>query len=262
MERAESFADLVAIMDRLRDPGGCPWDREQTFESLRAYVLEEGYEVAEAIDLGDLDGLREELGDLLLQVVFLSRLAKEEGRFTIDDVVRGIAQKMVRRHPHVFGDAEAGSSEEVLVHWERIKRDEKKEGEADDSVLAGVPKALPAMMKAALLGTRAARVGFDWKRASDVVDKVEEELRELREAVAADDREAARGEMGDLFFSLVNLARKLDLDPEESLERTNHKFRTRFRAVESEIGRRGLTLEQAEPALMERLWEEAKKAES
>ncbi len=262
MESAESFSELVAIMDRLRGPGGCPWDREQTYETLRTYVLEEGYEVAEAIDHRDLDALREELGDLLLQVVFLSRLAQEEGRFTIDDVVRGIAQKMVRRHPHVFGDAEADSPEEVLVHWERIKRDEKKEGATDDSVLAGVPKALPAMMKAALLGTRAARVGFDWERASDVFDKVEEELGELRAAVAADDRDAVRGEMGDLFFSLVNLARKLDLDPEESLERTNHKFRSRFRAVESEIARRGLTPEQAKPELMERLWEEAKKTES
>ncbi len=261
MARAESFADLVGIMDRLRGPDGCPWDREQTFETLRAYVLEEGYEVAEAIDLRDLEALREELGDLLLQVVFLSRLAQEEGRFTIDDVVRGIAQKMVRRHPHVFGDAEADSADEVLVHWERIKRGEKKEGANDESVLAGVPKALPAMMKASLLGTRAARVGFDWERASDVVDKVEEELAELRAAVAADDREAARSEMGDLFFSLVNLARKLDLDPEESLERTNHKFRSRFRAVESEIARQGLTPEQAEPAMMERLWDEAKKAE-
>jgi MazG family protein len=262
LDRAATFDDLVAIMDRLREPGGCPWDREQTYATLRAYVLEEAYEVADAIDRGDLDALGEELGDLLLQVVFLSRLAKEDDRFTIDDVVRGISQKMVRRHPHVFGEEQADTPDEVLRHWERIKKDEKKrDRNGDASVLSGVPKALPAMMKAMLLGTRAARVGFDWERATDVVDKVDEEMQELRVAVDAGDREAVRGELGDLFFALVNLARKLDLDPEESLERTNGKFRSRFRAMEREIARQGLTLERAGTELMERLWAEAKKDE-
>jgi len=262
MDRAAIFDDLVAIMDRLRGPGGCPWDREQTYATLRAYVLEEAYEVADAIDRNDLDALGEELGDLLLQVVFLSRLAKEEDRFTIDDVVRGISQKMVRRHPHVFGNEQADSADEVLRHWERIKKDEKsKDPNGDTSVLSSVPKALPAMMKAMLLGTRAARVGFDWEHGADVIDKVDEEMEELRVAVAAGDRDAARAELGDLFFVLVNLARKLDLDPEESLERTNGKFRSRFRSIEREVARQGMTMEEAGMELMERLWAEAKKTE-
>jgi tetrapyrrole methylase family protein/MazG family protein len=262
MDRAASFDDLVAIMDRLRGPDGCPWDREQTYGTLRAYVLEEAYEVADAIDRNDLDALGEELGDLLLQVVFLSRLAKEDDRFTIDDVVRGIARKMVRRHPHVFGEEQADSADEVLRHWERIKKSEKNEDpNGDTSVLAGVPKALPSMMKAMLIGTRAARVGFDWERATEVIEKVDEELDELRVAVSAGDRDAARAELGDLLFSLVNLARKLDLDPEEALERTNGKFRSRFRRIEREIARQGMTVEEAGSELMERLWDEAKNAE-
>jgi MazG family protein len=262
LDRAASFDDLVAIMDRLREPGGCPWDREQTYATLRAYVLEEAYEVADAIDRGDLDALGEELGDLLLQVVFLSRLAKEDDRFSIDDVVRGISQKMVRRHPHVFGEEQADSADEVLRHWERIKKDEKRQDpNGDTSILSSVPRALPAMMKAMLLGTRASRVGFDWERASDVVAKVDEEMEELRVAVTAGDRDAARAELGDLFFALVNLARQLDLDPEESLERTNVKFRSRFRSIERQIARQGMTMEEAGTELMERLWGEAKKNE-
>jgi MazG family protein len=195
-------------------------------------------------------------------VVFLARLAEEDGRFRIDDVVSGISSKMVRRHPHVFGDEHAESAAEVLRHWERIKKEEKAAAlNGDTSVLAGVPKALPAMMKAMLLGTRAARVGFDWDRAENVIDKVAEELDELRAAVASGDRASAADELGDLFFSLVNLARKLDLDPEESLEKTNGKFRSRFRRMEREIAREGLTLEEAGTERMERLWGEAKKAE-
>jgi MazG family protein len=257
------FRDLVEIMDRLRDPGGCPWDREQTYSTLRGYLLEECYEVVEAIDRLDGPALREELGDLLFQIVFLARLAKERDWFVAEDVVREIAAKMVRRHPHVFGDAKADTPDEVLDHWEAIKIREKQgnsdeAGAADTSVLAGVPRALPALMKAYRLGTKAARVGFDWERDRDVLGKLDEELAELRRAVESGDRPGIREEVGDLLFTLAMLARRLGIDPEEALERANLKFQTRFREVEREVGRRGLKLSEAGLELMDRLWNQAK----
>jgi MazG family protein len=256
-----TFEDLVRIMDRLRDPGGCPWDREQTFATLRAYLLEECYEAVEALDAEDLDGLREELGDLLFQIVFLSRLGAERKAFAADDVVDGIATKIVRRHPHVFGSERADTSEEVLRNWEEIKKVEKAEAkkDADASVLAGIPKALPALLKAQRLGTKAARVGFDWPSSSAVAVKVEEEWAELRERIAARDAEGTREELGDVLFAVVMLARHVAVDPEAALEATNRKFEARFRHVEAELTRRGVATQDAGLELLDQLWDEAKR---
>lgn len=264
MQTSRSFESLVAIMDRLRDPGGCPWDREQTYETLRGFLLEEAYEVAEAIDAGDAEGLREELGDLLFQVVFLARLGKEDGRFDAGDVVEGIAAKMVRRHPHVFADDSAEDADAVLRKWEAIKRKEKEDKGVrpeDRSLLDGLPRVLPALVRAQRLGDKAARVGFDWPDAGSVLEKVEEELVEVREAVARGDARAAREELGDLLFSVAMLARKIEADPEGALERASAKFRRRFAAVERALREQGVPLEQAGPERMDRLWNEAKAAE-
>jgi MazG family protein len=257
------FEELVAIMDRLRGPDGCPWDREQDYGTLRGYLLEECYEVAEALDRGDPGALCEELGDLLFQIVFLARIAKEEGRFGIDDVVRGIAEKMIRRHPHVFGSGSARDSDEVLRHWERIKREEKNGSEGNDaprraSVLDGIPRALPALLKAQRLGTKAARIGFDWARPQDVLDKVEEELAELRQAVERSERDPAREELGDLLFSLAMLARHLEVEPEGALEQANRKFVQRFAWIEAELERQGEAIEEAGLERLESLWRQAK----
>jgi MazG family protein len=252
----ERFDKLAEIMDRLREPQGCPWDREQSYETLRSYLLEECYEVADAIDRQDHAALCEELGDLLFQIVFLSRIAKEENRFTVSDVIRGIAEKMIRRHPHVFGSERAETSEEVLKNWEEIKRGEKE----FSSVLDGVPRALPALLKAQRLGTKAARVGFDWTRPSEVLEKIDEELQELREAVAADDAEEAKGEIGDLLFSIVMLARHMGVDPEGALEKTNLKFTRRFSWIESKLERSGESIDSFELDRLEELWAKAKAA--
>ncbi len=260
MENVRNFEDLVALMDRLRDPGGCPWDREQTYGSLRGYLLEECYEVVDAIDRQDPIGLREELGDLLFQVVFLSRLAKEGGDFDAFDVVRGIGAKMIRRHPHVFGKDRLDDSDQVLRRWEEIKRSEKAdEGSvAAPSVLDGVPRALPALLKSERLGKKASRVGFDWNRAEDVMEKVEEEWSELREAVVSGDRARLEEELGDLLFTIANFARKLRLDAEKCLEGANAKFERRFRRLESSLRERGLEPSEAGPERMERVWNEIK----
>lgn len=260
MDDLAPFEKLVAIMDRLREPDGCPWDREQSYETLRGYLIEECYEVAEALDNGDVDGLREELGDLLFQIIFLARLAKEQRRFTIDDVLRGIAEKMIRRHPHVFGEERVDSSEQVLVNWESIKREEKRQraGARAGSTLDGIPRALPALLRALRLGEKAARVGFDWERPADILNKVEEEQSELRLALERGRPEEMREEIGDLLFTLAMLARRLQIDPEQALEATNLKFRQRFAWVESELGRRGVALRDAGIEELERLWQQAK----
>jgi MazG family protein len=263
--RLELFESLVAIMDRLRGPDGCPWDREQGYETLRSYLLEETYEVVEALDRRDPAALREELGDLLFQVVFLARMAKEEGKFTASDVIRGIAEKMIRRHPHVFGAVRAETAEEVLRNWEEIKDREKGAASgprARRSVLDGVPAALPALLKAQRLGEKAARVGFDWQRPEEILGKIDEETAELRAALESSDRDAAREELGDLLFSLAMLGRRLGLDPEQALERANRKFRSRFQGVERELERRGVPVERAGVELLNRLWEGAKRGES
>jgi tetrapyrrole methylase family protein/MazG family protein len=256
------FARLVSIMARLRSPGGCPWDRAQSRDDLKPYLVEETYEVLDAIESRDPTKLREELGDLLLQVVFHARIAEEEGAFTIEDVARSINEKLIRRHPHVFGDVEARTPGEVLQNWEAIKKEEKREnGQRDPSALDGVPRALPALLKAFRLGQKAARVGFDWEERRQVEAKVEEEWRELREAVARGEKEEIREEMGDFLFALTNLCRFLEVDPEDALQGANAKFIRRFRALERtarEEGREihGMTLEE-----MDALWDRVKAAE-
>jgi len=253
-------------MDRLREPEGCPWDREQDYETLRSYLIEECYEVADALDRRDRAALREELGDLLFQIVFLSRLAKEDGEFVAADVVRGIAEKMIRRHPHVFGDETAETPAEVLRNWEEIKRREKGQNRASSgaraaeaSVLDGVPIALPALLKAQRLGTKASRVGFDWERPVDVLDKIHEELGELRQAVEQEDRSGVREELGDLLFSLVMLARKLDVDPEGALEQTNLKFMRRFNWIEGELRKEERRVDEEDVERLEQLWNASKR---
>lgn len=263
MEHPDRFDTLVEILDRLREPGGCPWDREQTWGSLRGYVIEETYEVVDALDRTDAPGLCEELGDLLLQIVFLSRLAKEQGQFDARDVVRGIVEKMVRRHPHVFGSDVARSSEDVLRRWEQIKREEKADrtDPSERSVLGGIPRALPALPKAQRIGTKVARVGFDWAGPDDVLAKIDEELAELRAAVSRQDPAALREEVGDLLFSVTMLARKVGIDAEAALEGTNRKFVGRFEAMERALARDGQEVREAGLETLERMWNEAKRGE-
>jgi len=262
MNDHERFGKLVEIMDELRDPGGCPWDREQDWESLRGYLLEECHEALEALDTGDREGLCEELGDLLLQIVFLSRLAQEEGAFTARDVVRGIVGKMIRRHPHVFGGERVADSDEVLRNWERIKEQEKAErGEHRRGVLDGLPPGLPALVRAQRLGEKAARVGFDWTEPGQVLAKIREELQELQTAVDADDRRAAREEVGDLLFATAMLARKLNHDPEAALASANRKFMRRFQAIESRVAASDASMGSLGLQRLEELWDEVKAAE-
>ena len=254
------FCQLRSLMDRLRDPGGCPWDREQTLDDLRSYVLEEAYEVVEAIDEGDHDHLREELGDLLLQVLFLSRIESEAGRFDVDDVIDGIHQKLVRRHPHVFADARADTAAEVRRQWERIKNTERK-GEPRRR-LDGVPRALPALLRTLRLSTKAAQSGFDWNEDADLAAKLREEIGEFLEEVSQRDGRRMEHEMGDILFVLANLARRWGLDPEAALQRANDRFVRRFGHIEDALRRQGKDLEESSLEQMEALWQEAKRQES
>jgi MazG family protein len=253
-QNGQSLPRLVEIMQRLLAPNGCPWDREQTLETLRPYVVEEAHEVVDAIDRGSPSELREELGDLLLQIVFQSELARAKGWFGPDDVVDAICEKLIRRHPHVFGDAVVKDSTEVLANWEVIKAEEKK----GRGVLEGVPKALPALLRALRVGEKAARVGFDWPDRAGARAKVDEELSELDDALAQGDRDAAERELGDVLFALVSLARKSDIDPEAALRGTLDRFGQRVRAVETEVARRGQQLSQVSPEQLDLLWEAAK----
>ncbi|RMF75797.1 MAG: nucleoside triphosphate pyrophosphohydrolase, partial [Acidobacteria bacterium] len=234
-----------------------PWDREQTVRSLRPFVLEEAHEVAAAIDTGDPEQLRGELGDLLLQVVFLAQLAREQGLFTFEDVARGIADKLVRRHPHVFGDATAGSVDEVWQRWDAIKRRERSEAGDEGSRLDGVPRALPALVRARLLGDKAARAGFDWRSPEDVLVKVREELAELEQTIGRDAPDRVDEEFGDLLFALASLGRHLGLDPEGSLARACDKFSARFRDVERRARERGQALEELDDETLDALWNAA-----
>ncbi|OGN42914.1 MAG: nucleoside triphosphate pyrophosphohydrolase [Caulobacterales bacterium RIFCSPHIGHO2_01_FULL_70_19] len=249
-------------MARLRDPErGCPWDVEQTFETIAPYTLEEAYEVADAIERGDWDELKSELGDLLFQVVFHARMAEEQGLFAFDDVANAIADKLERRHPHVFGDEAAradGAAQKA--RWEDIKADERK-AKAQHGVLDDVPVGLPALARAAKLTKRAARVGFDWPSTDEVFDKFVEEVAELRAEIAAGDVEKAREEIGDLLFVMANLARKLGVEPEDALRGTNAKFVRRFAFIEAELAKTGRTPEQSNLAEMDGLWDAAKAAE-
>lgn len=276
-EAGSVFAEAVEIMRRLRAPGGCPWDREQTFDSIRKYTLEETYEVFDAIERRDWAALEDELGDLLLQVLFYAQMAADEGRFTIREVIGGLNRKLVRRHPHVFGEeaaAQAGNSAEgltvdgidsaeVLRNWEAIKQREKaaKGAAGGEGRLDGIPRSMPALAEAAKLGSKAAKVGFDWPEISGLIAKLHEETAELEVEISTGEaaRERAGQELGDLLFTAVNLARHLRVDPELALRDTNARFRRRFRYMEQHSAQK---LEQLAPEELERLWAEAKKSES
>lgn len=252
----EEFERLLAIMARLRAADGCPWDREQTFESLRPFILEEAYELVEAIQRDDPGSIREELGDLLLEIVFVNQIAEEDGHFRMAEVVRGIHDKLLRRHPHVFqASSGASSAGEALERWEEIKDREKPEKR---SLLDGVARALPALARAQKVSTRAARAGFDWKSASEVMAKVAEEIGELEGAMAAKSPSDIAEELGDLLFVLVNLARHLDVDAELALADATEKFSERFRSIESRLNARGRKVSDATMDELDRLWEEAK----
>jgi tetrapyrrole methylase family protein / MazG family protein len=273
LSAGEWFEKLAAVQARLRAPDGCPWDREQTHASLRTYLIEEAYEVLEALESGDDGKFAEEMGDLLLQIVFHSEIAKEEGRFTVSDVIREVHDKMVRRHPHVFGEKRAKDSAEVLKNWEQIKKEEriaagKKNAGGEEkkdkpaSLLDGVSKALPAALEGLHLTRRAARIGFDWDNVEGVFDKLSEESGELREAVSAKDAGRTEEEMGDLLFAAVNLARFLHVDPEIALKKANAKFSARFRQMEKLAAERGKALADVPREDMEGFWKEVKQVAS
>ena len=291
----ERFERAVAIMERLRAPGGCPWDREQTFDSIKPYTLEETYEVLEAIDNRDWSELPGELGDLLLQVLFYSEMAKEQGTFSIDDVLDRLSDKLVNRHPHVFGEVKADTSAEVKRNWEALKSEERKKRDAGTnaiegaqtsfkSILSGISSAMPSLLEAHKLSSRAAQVGFDWPNMEGLFDKLAEETSELRQhlqefpapgprpegrgvagsgrqTVPENLRERLEEEVGDLFFVLVNIARYLSLDPESALRKTNRKFRSRFQWMEQRLSESGGTLETASMDELESLWQHAKQLE-
>ncbi|MBI3610565.1 MAG: nucleoside triphosphate pyrophosphohydrolase [Nitrospirae bacterium] len=256
---SKRFDDLAAVMERLRGKNGCPWDKEQTRESLKPFLLEEAYEVLEAIDDGDPEILKEELGDLLFQILFHSEIAEERGEFGIEDVLSCAIDKMTRRHPHVFGAAASSgrrgkpaTAKEVLARWEELKRGEKRNRKRK-SVLDGVPKPLPALMRAYQLQTRASRVGFDWKEMGPVWSKVREEIKELEHAIGTGRSREIQAEFGDLFFSLVNMARFLKLDPEEALRKANRRFVERFHYMEKRAGKSRSPLSEMTLAEMDRL---------
>jgi tetrapyrrole methylase family protein/MazG family protein len=252
-EIGEKFKRLIEIMAKLRAPDGCPWDREQTPQSIAPYLLEETYEALEAIDSGNTRETCEELGDLLLQIVFQSQMADEAKGFDIGNVIDAISNKLIHRHPHVFGESNVSGSEEVLQNWEKLK---KKEGKK--SLLGGVPKTLPALLKAFRIGQKSSRVGFDWKDAEGVLEKVEEEARELHEANKSCDKKEIEHEYGDLLLILANLGRFLDIDPESALRKATNRFIKRFNWMEKEIHKCGIEMDKLSPKQWDDLWEKAK----
>jgi MazG family protein len=256
----EKFDRLVALMARLRAPGGCPWDREQTFDSIKPHTLEETYEVLDAIDRRDWPDLAEELGDYILQAVFYAQMAAEQGLFTIEDALDAINQKLLRRHPHIFGDESAETAGDVKRIWSEVKAAEKAaQGREQESLLAGVPRILPALVEAQQITARAAQVGFDWENPEQVLDKLREELDEFAEARRGGSHAELEGELGDLLFVLVNLARFVKVDPEQALRATNAKFRQRFGYIERKLAERGKKPSDATIEEMEALWQEAKR---
>jgi tetrapyrrole methylase family protein/MazG family protein len=255
-----SFDELVQLMTTLRGAQGCPWDRKQTLQSLKPFVIEESYEVVDAIDRNDRAGLAEELGDFLLQAVFIAEVTRGEGSFDIYDSITAIHDKLVRRHPHVFGDVEADTAEKVLVNWEKQKNEERKA--ENKSVLAGVPQSLPALLRASRLTEKAARVGFDWRRTEDVFDKIEEEIEEVHDAIRSGDARNVHDEIGDLLFTVANIARKLGVNAEEALQSANRKFTRRFESMERSVRDDGKNLDQLTLEEMDALWDAAKSAES
>jgi MazG family protein len=262
MSRAQAAVErLLSIMERLRGPQGCPWDREQTLRTLRPYVLEETYEVLEAIDAGDAREHCAELGDLLLQIVFQAQLRREEGAFEFADVADAISDKLVSRHPHVFGDAEAKDADSVLRQWAALKREENRRKGGGESVLEGVPREMPALARADRLTEKASRIGFDWPDAAGARAKLSEEIAELDDAIARGDREGVEHEVGDTLFAAANLARKLGVPPEEALREALARFVARFGHVERELARRGVGHGQATLSEMDAIWDEAKSLE-
>jgi len=266
------FEKLVAVQARLRAPDGCPWDREQTHQSLRSYLIEEAYEVLEALESGNDTKFAEEMGDLLLQVVFHSQIAHEQGRFTVEEVIRAIHDKLIRRHPHVFGQSKAKDSAEVLRNWEQIKAEERLSSQAGDSqpraaasnetsLLDGVSRALPATLEGFQLTRKAARIGFDWDDASGIIEKIQEEIDELKKALKAGDRRRMEEELGDLFFAATNLSRSLEVDPEIALKKANAKFSRRFRAMEKQARESGREFKNLPREEMETLWNLVKQGE-
>ena len=260
------FEDLVAIQSRLRAPGGCPWDREQTHLTLRTYLIEEAYEVLDAIEKGSATELAEELGDLLLQVLFHADIAREAGAFDISNVITGIHEKLVRRHPHVFGNVKADTAAQVLKNWAQLKAKEKQKASPDggapkdplQSVLDSVPRSLPALLEAYQMTRRATQVGFDWEHVEGIIEKLKEESQELQSALTTSNRRAVEEEVGDILFAAVNLARFLEIDPEVALKHSNLKFKERFQHMEREAARRGQDLSKLSKDELERLWEAAK----
>lgn len=263
---SQSFDELVAVMAKLRAPGGCPWDHEQTYASLAQYLLEEAYETFDAIQeadqTGDTTNLREELGDLLLQVVFHSTIGAERGDFTVDEVCTAVTKKLTLRHPHVFGDAKFARAEDVLDNWDKLKADERaasgKVEKPADSILDEVPVHFPALLEGLKLTKKAAKTGFDWENADQVFDKLDEEISELRSAIRSGDADNVSEEIGDLLFVIVNLARHLDVEPETALKKTNRKFRQRFKFIEDQLKQSGRTLEDVNLSELDDLWNKAK----
>jgi tetrapyrrole methylase family protein/MazG family protein len=251
------FQEVLKIMEALRSEKGCPWDKEQTRESLKPFILEEAYELIEAIDENDPEEIKEELGDLLFQIVFQCQIAKEKNQFQISDVIEKIIKKMIARHPHVFGKADYKTTDEVLVHWEKQK---KLEGKLRESILEGIPVALPSLLRAHRLQDRAARVGFDWEKVEDVLKKLDEELKEFKEALETKSQDEIEDELGDIFFMLVNISRFIGINPEDALRKTISKFISRFRYIEMSAAEHGKKLSDMTLNEMDRLWDEAKGA--
>jgi len=257
---AELFMELTGIIRTLRSPEGCPWDRKQTPENVKAYLIEELHEVLEAIDADKGDLLAEEIGDLQFMLLFLVNLYEEKQAFTLHDALEKVKAKMIHRHPHVFGSVQVETAEEVKENWQALKEKEGKKPKT--SYLDGIPRNLPALSRAWFLTAKASEVGFDWNRPGEVLEKVKEEIKELEAAVAAGEKQNMTGEMGDMLFSVVNLARHLGVEPEQALRRSNEKFEKRFGQIEKQLQRRGVTLQDAGLAEMDSLWEEAKKGET
>jgi len=256
-KNGKSLNSLTALMERLRGPGGCPWDREQTLKSLTPFIIEEAYEVVSAIDSGTMASIKEELGDLLFQVIFACQIAKEDGRFDITNVMDCTVEKMIRRHPHVFGDKVATTSEEVLKHWAEIKKEEKKSSEKKQ-YLSDVPEAMPALLRAHKVSQKAAKAGFDWKEVDEVLNKLREETDEFKKALHDKDAAGMEEELGDMLFTIVNVGRFVDVNPEDALRKTIGKFMNRFHYVEKIITQKGGDLSSTPMEEMERLWEESK----
>ncbi len=260
-DKGADIEKLTALMERLRAPEGCPWDREQTLATLVPFIIEEAYEVVSAIDTGESIAIKDELGDLLFQVVFASRIAEEAGDFSMKDVIDASVEKMVRRHPHVFGDGKADTSEEVLMHWAEIKKEEKRKAGISQGLLSGIPEVLPALLRAHKVSQKAARVGFDWQDVQEVFVKVTEELEEFKKEVLSRNAIGMEEEFGDLLFSLVNVSRFLEVNPEDALRKTITKFIRRFGHIEKRVAENGEDISTATMEEMDRLWKEAKAME-